>query len=429
VIGSTYSGTSAAPANGLLVEGQVGVGTTIPSNSAAFEVSSSSRGVLLSRMTRVQRNAIVSPAEGLLVYCTNCGANGSLSIFTNGSWITFSPCTTASPATGTHIMSQGQIIWNWLAVSGAVGYKWNSTADYETAVDMNTAITKTETGTICGTTYTRYVWAYSICGESSMTMLTATVSCSSSGKSGNRHSCFHPDLCCLELEYVTGATGYKWNTTNDFYYSNRNGSHNHQTETSLNCGTVYTRYAWAYNGCGYSAPVSLSQSTLTCWICGISPLTISHVAGAVAPVTKTTTYGTVTNIPGELTKCWITSNLGSDHQATAVDDATDASAGWYWQFNRKQGYKNDGSTVTPSWNLTSINETSDWTTTNDPCNIELGTTWHIPTYTEWHNVDNTGGWITWNRPVGLRFKAPCCRVPDQQRWFTVPTRIFWSLLE
>ena len=45
--------------------------------------------------------------------------------------------------------------------------------------------------------------------------------------------------------------------------------------------------------------------------CG-SNITISHVAGAVAPVTKTTTYGTVTNIPGEPTKCWITSNLGAD---------------------------------------------------------------------------------------------------------------------
>jgi len=81
--------------------------------------------------------------------------------------------------------------------------------------------------------------------------------------------------------------------------------------------------------------------------CGNS-ITINHlVSGGVAPVDKTVTYGTVTNIPGETSKCWITSNLGADHQATAVDDATEASAGWYWEFNRKQGYKNDGSTVTP----------------------------------------------------------------------------------
>jgi hypothetical protein len=138
--------------------------------------------------------------------------------------------------------------------------------------------------------------------------------------------------------------------------------------------------------------------------CG-SYILINHVAGNVAPVTKTVSYGTVTNIPGENAKCWITSNLGADHQATAVNDATEASAGWYWQFNQKQGYKHDGTNRTPNtiW-ITSINENSDWTTASDPCNIELGTTWRIPTYTEWYNVDNTGGWTNWNGPWGSGLK-------------------------
>jgi hypothetical protein len=134
--------------------------------------------------------------------------------------------------------------------------------------------------------------------------------------------------------------------------------------------------------------------------CG-SSLTINHVAGVVAPVSKTVTYGTVTNIPGETSKCWITSNLGSSHQATAVDDATEASAGWYWQFNRKQGYKHDGTTRTPNttW-ISSIYETSDWITGNDPCNIELGASWRIPTYTEWYNVNNA--WTDpWNSGLKL----------------------------
>jgi hypothetical protein len=54
------------------------------------------------------------------------------------------------------------------------------------------------------------------------------------------------------------------------------------------------------------------------FICG-SSITINHVAGDVAPVHKTVTYGTVTNIPGEPSKCWITSNLGADHQANSVE--------------------------------------------------------------------------------------------------------------
>jgi uncharacterized protein (TIGR02145 family) len=120
---------------------------------------------------------------------------------------------------------------------------------------------------------------------------------------------------------------------------------------------------------------------------------INHIAGVVAPVNKAVAYGTINGIPGELAKCWITSNLGSDHQATGVSDATEASAGWYWQFNRKQGYKHDGTTRTPNttW-IASISETSNWISANDPCKIELGTTWRIPTYTEWNNVINSGGW-------------------------------------
>jgi hypothetical protein len=94
----------------------------------------------------------------------------------------------------------------------------------------------------------------------------------------------------------------------------------------------------------------------------------------VAPVNKTVTYGTVTNIPGETSKCWITSNLGADHQATSKDDATEPSAGWYWQFNKKQGYKvTNNNTRTPNtpW-IHPINENSDWTAAKDPCTLEMG---------------------------------------------------------
>jgi hypothetical protein len=155
-----------------------------------------------------------------------------------------------------------------------------------------------------------------------------------------------------------------------------------------------------YNGTGWK-----SMTPSPDFVCG-STITINHATGAVAPVNKTVTYGTVTGIPGELLKCWITSNLGSDNQATAVDDATEPSAGWYWQFNRKQGYKHDGTTRTPNtiWISNNFNEPSGWIAANDPCNIELGLPWRIPTYTEWNNVDNTGGWTNWNGPWGSSLK-------------------------
>jgi hypothetical protein len=156
--------------------------------------------------------------------------------------------------------------------------------------------------------------------------------------------------------------------------------------------------------CGTGTPATSNMITMgVTFSCGYA-LNINHTAGSVAPVSKTVAYETVTNIPGEPAKCWITRNLGASQQAAAVSDATEASAGWYWQFNRKQGYKHDGSTLTPAWTITWIDEANDWITANDPCNLELGTTWRLPTYTEWYNVDNTGGWTDWNGPWGSGLK-------------------------
>jgi hypothetical protein len=135
-------------------------------------------------------------------------------------------------------------------------------------------------------------------------------------------------------------------------------------------------------------------------------ITVEHAEGNVAPVTKTVTYGVVTNVPGEPAKCWITSNLGADHQATAKNDATEASAGWYWQFNRMQGYKHDGNTRIPNtaW-ITPINEDYDWQEENDPCALELGGGWRLPTSTEWLTVDAIGeGWNDWSDPWNSALK-------------------------
>jgi hypothetical protein len=48
--------------------GSVGIGTTNPNTSAALEIQSTTKGILIPRMTTIQRNAISSPATGLMVY-------------------------------------------------------------------------------------------------------------------------------------------------------------------------------------------------------------------------------------------------------------------------------------------------------------------------------------------------------------------------
>jgi hypothetical protein len=48
--------------------GSVGIGTTTPNSSAALDIQSTDKGILVPRMTTAQRNAITSPASGLMIY-------------------------------------------------------------------------------------------------------------------------------------------------------------------------------------------------------------------------------------------------------------------------------------------------------------------------------------------------------------------------
>ncbi|MEW6468974.1 MAG: hypothetical protein AB1458_08630 [Bacteroidota bacterium] len=57
--------------SGLLAQDNVGIGTSTPDPSAMLELLSANKGLLVPRMTTAQRTAIVTPANGLLVYDTN----------------------------------------------------------------------------------------------------------------------------------------------------------------------------------------------------------------------------------------------------------------------------------------------------------------------------------------------------------------------
>ena len=66
---------------------QVGIGTTDPDGSAVLDISSTTKGLLIPRMTNAQLSAIASPVPGLIVYCTNCNANGEMLIYNRTSWV------------------------------------------------------------------------------------------------------------------------------------------------------------------------------------------------------------------------------------------------------------------------------------------------------------------------------------------------------
>ncbi|MDB9779260.1 hypothetical protein OAB54_03315 [Flavobacteriaceae bacterium] len=55
----------------ITIRAQVGIGTETPESSSILELSSTTKGLLVPRMTEGQKNAISSPVQGLLVFQTN----------------------------------------------------------------------------------------------------------------------------------------------------------------------------------------------------------------------------------------------------------------------------------------------------------------------------------------------------------------------
>ena len=62
------------------------IGDTLKVSSAVVAINSTDAGFLLPRMTLIQRNMMQNPVQGLMIYCTDCEANGRISYHNGVSW-------------------------------------------------------------------------------------------------------------------------------------------------------------------------------------------------------------------------------------------------------------------------------------------------------------------------------------------------------
>ncbi|MCX6278303.1 MAG: DUF1566 domain-containing protein [Bacteroidetes bacterium] len=357
------------------LSGQVSINTdgSFPDNSAILDAKATNKGFLPPRVALTAINSaqpITSPAIGLFVYNTaNSGSppnnvTAGYYCWAGTKWIP------VLPIQGTN--NGDMQYWNgttWILVpAGLHGQQMYFCNGVPTWGGCSPILTTTAVSNIAPTSVTSGGNITSDCG--------AAVT--------DRGVCWNTSAIPTNANSRT----YDGNGTGTFA----------SNLTVLTPGTTYYIRAFATNsnGTAYGNEV-IFTSFAPLGSCG--SLTINHVvSGGVAPVDKTVTYSTVTNVAGEPSKCWITKNLGADYQAYYNTDCWESVSGWYWQFNRKKGYNHDGTTVTPSWTITSISENSDWIAANDPCKIELGAGWRIPTKTEWGNIDAAGNWSNWNGP-------------------------------
>ncbi|MFO7791043.1 MAG: FISUMP domain-containing protein [Bacteroidales bacterium] len=146
---------------------------------------------------------------------------------------------------------------------------------------------------------------------------------------------------------VSDADGYKYNTIDDYSTATDIGTSTSYTQTGLDCETSYTLYVWAYNTCGESSSLELTETTSDC-----PPSCLA--CGGTADVVDVANPDTG--------KTWMDRNLGACQQATASDDYLAYGAIYQW------GRLSDGhecitwtgpSSGTPVNGITAINSSSD----------------------------------------------------------------------
>lgn len=144
----------------------VSIGSSVINTSAILEVSSNSKGFLPPRMTASQRNAINSPSQGLIIYCTNCGIKGELNVFNGSEWTLFDGSNTTTPidigsnyggGIVTYIFQEGDIGFirgqlhglivatSDIVVNGNTSFPWNNGSFVaNTSTLIGTGLTNTE---------------------------------------------------------------------------------------------------------------------------------------------------------------------------------------------------------------------------------------------------------------------------------------------
>jgi len=302
------------------VQAQYGFGTSNPNPSAVMDMTSTTKGFLPPRMTSAQIAAIKSPAEGLMVYNTD---QQCMMVYSNSAF----KCGFAGAADNQWTVEVNDAAPKFTSLDNQIDFPYVGKTATVSSVYLDTDATPDAPGTPI------YQWySYTDAAGGGKTAIPGAISSTYTFTEADRG------------KYI--RVGVK--------------------------ATALT---------GTSPGVEQFASTyLPVWKCGMD-LPLKHTIGAVAPETKSITYKTVLTTFAGTNQCWITQNLGaSSNLATSINTATPESVGWYWQFDRIQGYKAQTNyNIIPGTFVTTDYSVSATITTNDPCLSLLGGSWRLPT--------------------------------------------------
>ncbi|NTW31023.1 MAG: hypothetical protein HGB12_00035 [Bacteroidetes bacterium] len=308
-------------ANSLLYNNgtNVGIGTTSPASSAALEVSSTTQGALMPRMTTAQRSAIASPVAGLMVFNIDCN---NFNYFDGVNWVPLNtnngaiPGITGSITGSTSVCANATgINYSITPITGATSYIW--TYPLGTVITSGTG-TNNIIVTLGNTTGNVCVSAYNECGTGVANCTTVTVNNAPAALVASAGSEATTTQITTNWNVSSGATHYHLDVSTNSSFANFVTGYNNKdvsTVTTYNvagiiCGTTYYYRVRAENTCGTSGNSNtITYSTLACFVCGTT-LTDSR---------DSKTYNTV--LIGS--QCWMAQNINYSTSGTYINSASE----------------------------------------------------------------------------------------------------------
>lgn len=306
-----------APIASPVFMGTVAIGTANPSSAAVLDITSTSKGLLLPRLTFAQKSAIISPEAGLILWCSDCGTNGELQVYNGTNFVnmvganaqfalpTVSATSAATAITSSALTSGGSIDSDGGAFVTARGIVWNTSTNPTTSLSTKTSdgtgigtFSSSLIGLTSGVTY--YVRAYAtnsvgtkygpeitVNTAQAVATLASTSTASSIGSTSATSG--------GNITYNGGATvtvsGVVWSSTSTptiaLSTKTTDGTANgiySSSITGLTVGTLYYVRSYATNSVGTNYGAQTSLTTL-------NTATISATAPATSITSSTATSG------------------------------------------------------------------------------------------------------------------------------------------
>jgi uncharacterized protein (TIGR02145 family) len=309
---------------------KIGSNDTNIAVSATLELESTTTGFLPPRMTHQQRNAIVSPVAGLIVWCTNCSSAGELQVYNGTTWTNIIggaasfavPDAPTSPI-ATAGNTQASVAFTAPASNGGsaiTSYTVTSSPGGFTASGASSPLTVT--GLTNGTAYTFTVTATNVTGSSLASTASAAVTpatvpdapTSPIATAGNTQA---------SVAFTTpvsdgGSAVTAYTVTASPGGAIATGTTSPLTVTGLTNGTAYTFTVIATNAVGNSLASTASAAVTPVTVPGAPTSPIATAGNTQASVAFTapvsnggsaiTSY-TVTSSPGNFTATGTTSPI------------------------------------------------------------------------------------------------------------------------